>query len=395
MNYDPLAPEVQENPYPYYATLRQHHPVAWIEPLRCWTISRFQDVDYAIKNPQVFSSAKWIGQSLGALNPAPEVPWMIETDPPDHTRLRRLVSKAFTPRMVSLLEPRVRSIADQLLEPLRQREFDFVHEFSGVLPVIVIAEMLGVESEHYAEFQRWSDNVVRGTSRPSDEAERAEIRQSNDEMRAYFQEAIALRRKEPHSDLLTALVQAEEERQALSADEVLAMAMLILLAGNETTRNLLGNAILALLAQPVVLAKVRSDRSLVPQLIEEVLRYDSPVQIVFRRTTKPIDVSGVAIPTDATVFVLLGSANRDERKFSDPDRLDIQRDNGAHLAFGFSTHYCLGAQLARLEAKVALEELLFSCPPFVSGTGPIQRVRSVLIRGIQSLPLRFAAEESH
>jgi cytochrome P450 len=391
VEYNPLAPEVQENPYPYYASLRERHPVAWVEPLRCWTISRYQDVDYAIKNPQVFSSAKWIGQSLGDLNPAPEVPWMIETDPPDHTRLRKLVSKAFTPRMVSLLEPRVRAIAGQLLETLRKREFDFVHEFSGVLPVIVIAEMLGVEWEHHAEFQRWSDNIVRGTSRPGDEVERAQIRQSNDEMRAYFRKAIALRRKEPRDDLLSALVQAEEERQVLSADEVLAMAMLILLAGNETTRNLLGNAVLTLLAQPAVSAEVRSERSLVPKLVEEVLRYDSPVQVVFRRTTKPVAVSDTTIPADATVFILLGSANRDEQKFSEPDRFDLHRDNSDHLAFGFNNHYCLGAQLARLEARVALEELLFSCPPFVAGTEPVQRFRSVLLRGLQSLPLRFAA----
>jgi cytochrome P450 len=391
VEYNPLAPEVQENPYPYYASLRERHPVAWVEPLRCWTISRYQDVDYAIKNPQVFSSAKWIGQSLGDLNPAPEVPWMIETDPPDHTRLRKLVSKAFTPRMVSLLEPRVRAIAGQLLETLRKREFDFVHEFSGVLPVIVIAEMLGVESEHHAEFQRWSDNIVRGTSRPGDEVERAQIRQSNDEMRAYFRKAIALRRKEPRDDLLSALVQAEEERQVLSADEVLAMAMLILLAGNETTRNLLGNAVLTLLAQPAVSAEVRSERSLVPKLVEEVLRYDSPVQVVFRRTTKPVALSDTIIPADATVFILLGSANRDEQKFSEPDRFDLHRDHSDHLAFGFNNHYCLGAQLARLEARVALEELLFSCPPFVAGTEPVQRFRSVLLRGLQSLPLRFAA----
>jgi cytochrome P450 len=246
------------------------------------------------------------------------------------------------------------------------------------------------ETEHHADFERWSDNIVRGTSRPDDEMQRAEIRQSNNEMRAYFQKAIAMRRKEPRIDLLTALVQAEEERQALTANEVLAMAMLILLAGNETTRNLLGNTALMLLAQPAVLAKVRGDRALVPKLIEEVLRFDSPVQIVFRRTTKEVEVSGTAIPADATVFVLIGSANRDERRFSDPDRFDLERDNSDHRAFGFSTHFCLGAQLARLEAKVALEELLFSCPTFVHGIDPVERVRSVLLRGIQRLPLRFA-----
>jgi cytochrome P450 family 109 len=343
MEYNPVSPEVQENPYPYYAFLREHHPVAWIEPVRSWILSRYEDVDYAIKNAQIFSSAKWIGQSLGDLNPVPEVPWMIETDPPDHTRLRKLVGKAFTPRMVSVLEPRMHAIASKLLEPLRQREFDFIQEFAAVLPVIVIAEMLGVEPEHHAAFERWSDNIVRGTSRPADEAERAEIRRTNDEMRAYFQKAIALRRREPRSDLLTALVQAEEERQALTADEVLAMAMLILLAGNETTRNLLGNTILALLAHPVALPAVRSDRALVTKLIEEVLRYDSPVQIVFRRTTRPVEMNGTVIPADATVFVLLASANHDEQKFPDPDQLDLQRDNSDHLAFGFSTHYCLGS----------------------------------------------------
>ena len=177
MDYNPVDPKVQENPYPYYAALRQSRPVAWIEPLKCWVISRYDDVDNAIKNPLVFSSAKWIGQSLGDLNPAPEVAWMIETDPPDHTRLRKLVGKAFTPRMVSLLEPRMRAIAQRLLEPLRKREFDFVHDFARVLPVIVIAEMLGVETEHHADFERWSDNIVHGTSRPDDEAQPAEIRQ--------------------------------------------------------------------------------------------------------------------------------------------------------------------------------------------------------------------------
>ena len=390
MQYDPLSPEVQENPFPYYAHLRQHQPAAWLEPLHAWAISRYHDVDFAIRNPQIFSSAKWIGQSLGDLNPAPEVPWMIEMDPPDHSRVRKLVSKAFTPRMVSLLEPRIRAIAAELLDPARARgEFEFVREFSGALPVIVIAEMLGVEPARRIDFKRWSDNVVRGTSRPSDESERAEIKRSNAEMREYFQDAIAQRRKQPRNDLLTAMVQAEEERQVLNADEVLAMAMLILLAGNETTMNLLGNTVMALLARPDDMARIRGDRALIPRLIEEVLRYDSPVQMVFRSTTREVEIAGAAIPAGATVFVLLGSANRDERKFPEPDRLDLERDASDHLAFGFSTHYCLGAELARLEAKVALEELLFSCPPFVGEPDRVERIRSILIRGPRALQLRF------
>ncbi len=197
MDYNPLLPEVQENPFPYYAELRCDAPIAYLESLQCWTVSRYADVDYALRNPQIFSSANWIGQSLGDLNPALEVPWMIETHPPDHSRLRKLVSKAFTPRMASRLEPRIRMIARELLEGAHnQPQFDFVRDFSGPLPVIMIAEMLGVEPKYRVAFKHWSDNVVRGTNRPENETARAEIRSTNAEMRAYFQRIIGERRKE-------------------------------------------------------------------------------------------------------------------------------------------------------------------------------------------------------
>jgi cytochrome P450 len=189
---------------------------------------------------------------------------------------------------------------------------------------------------------------------------------------------------------LTVLVQAEEERQTLTSDEVLAMAMLILLAGNETTMNLLSNTVLALQAHPADLARIRRERVLIPQLIEEMLRYDSPVQIVFRRTTEAVELSGRIIPPNAVVFILIGSANRDERKFAEPDRFDLSRDASEHLAFGFGTHFCLGAQLARLEAKVALEELFVSCSRFTVDLHRVERIKSVLLRGIKHLPMRFA-----
>jgi cytochrome P450 len=392
MEYNPVLPEVQANPYPYYTALRRDNPVAWLEPLQCWAVSRYDDVDYALRTPEIFSSANWLGQSIGDLSPAPKVSWMIETDPPNHSRLRKLVNKGFTPRMVGRLEPRIRAIANELLANARiQPEIDFVRDFSGALPVIVIAEMLGVESEHRLDFKRWSDNVVLGTSRPTDEAARAQVRASNAEMRTYFEQAIADRRKTPREDLLTVLVQAEEERQTLTSDEVLAMAMLILLAGNETTMNLLSNTALALQAHPADLARISREHVLIPQLIEEMLRYDSPVQIVFRRTTEAVELSGRTIPPNSVVFILIGSANRDERKFPDPDRFDLSRDPSEHLAFGFGTHFCLGAQLARLEAKVALEELFASCPPFTTDLHRVERIKSVLLRGIKHLPMRFAA----
>jgi cytochrome P450 len=392
MEYNPLRLDVQEDPFPYYAMLRRQAPVTWLQSVQCWALSRYSDVDFALRNPQIFSSANWLGQSIGELNPAPEVPWMIETDPPDHSRLRKLVSKGFTPRMVSRLEPRVRSIAAELLASVRDRsEIDFVRDFSGALPVIVIAEMLGVEPKRRQDFKRWSDNVVRGTNRPNDEQERAAIRGTNTEMRAYFQQAISDRRKQPRDDLLTALVQAEDERQVLTAIEVLAMAMLILLAGNETTMNLLSNTILALRAHPAEMDRVRRDASVIPQLLEETLRYDSPVQIVFRRTTQPVELAGKLIPGNAPVFVLLGSANRDEAKFAEPDRFESARDASEHLAFGFGNHFCLGAQLARLEAKVALEEFFAAHPSFTVEQNRVERINSVLLRGLKHLPLKFAA----
>jgi cytochrome P450 len=392
MEYNPLRLDVQEDPFPYYAMLRRQAPVTWLQSVQCWALSRYSDVDFALRNPQIFSSANWLGQSIGELNPAPEVPWMIETDPPDHSRLRKLVSKGFTPRMVSRLEPRVRSIAAELLASVRDRsEIDFVRDFSGALPVIVIAEMLGVEPKRRQDFKRWSDNVVRGTNRPNDEQERAAIRGTNTEMRAYFQQAISDRRKQPRDDLLTALVQAEDERQVLTAIEVLAMAMLILLAGNETTMNLLSNTILALRAHPAEMDRVRRDASVIPQLLEETLRYDSPVQIVFRRTAQPVELAGKLIPGNAPVFVLLGSANRDEAKFAEPDRFESARDASEHLAFGFGNHFCLGAQLARLEAKVALEEFFAAHPSFTVEQNRVERINSVLLRGLKHLPLKFAA----
>jgi cytochrome P450 len=390
MEYNPLLPEVQLNPFPYYAALRREMPVTWLEALQCWTVSRYADVDFALRNPQLFSSAKWIGQSLGELNPAPEVPWMIETDPPDHSRLRKLVSKAFTPRMVSRLEPRIRAIARGLLQEARARdEIDFVRDFSGPLPVTVIAEMLGVEPQFRTRFKYWSDNVVRGTNRPASEAERAEIRATNAEMREYFHRIIAERRKASRDDLISAMVQAEEEHQTLTATEVLAMSMLILLAGNETTMNLMSNTVLALEVHPEEMRRLRRDPSMLPALLEEVLRYDSPVQVVFRRTTQEVELSGVTIPADAAVFILIGSANRDETKFPAPDHFDPQRDASEHLAFGFAIHYCLGAQLARLEAKVGMEELLSTAPAYEVDRGRIERINSLLLRGIKHLPLRF------
>ena len=390
MEFNPLAPEVTANPFPYYAELRNKAPVIWLEPFQCWAISRYADVDFALRNPQIFSSSVFTAEALGDLNPVPDVPWILDMNPPDHTRLRKLANKGFTPRLIRALEPRVQAITQGLVEDLRsQPESDLVSSLSGPLPTTVIAELLGVEPERRDDFKVWSDDVVRATSRPTDEADRTQIRKSESELRAYFEQTIERRRTEPGEDVITALVRAEEEREVLTSKEILALAVLLLLAGNETTTNLIGNAVLTLLDHPDELAKVRADRSLVPALVEEVLRYESPVQVIFRRTAEDVELEGGKIPAGQNVFLLLGSANRDERKFPEPDHFEIARNPQDHVAFGYGIHYCLGAPLGRLEGRIALEALLFDCPPFSLATEQIDHIVSLIVRGPQTLPLRF------
>lgn len=392
MDYNPLSPEAIENPYPYYAYLREQAPVYWIAPLQAWALSRYADVDFALRNPQIFSSSGFTTQTLGDLNPTPEVPWILDMNPPDHTRLRKLANKGFLPRLIRALEPRVQEITRQLIASLRsQTEGDLVSTLSGPLPTTVIAEMLGVEAERLDDFKQWSDDVVLGTSRPTDEAVRDRVRKSGAALRGYFERLIERRRTDPGEDVITALVRAEEERDILSASEILALAVLLLLAGNETTTNLIGNAVRNLLSHPTELAKVRADRTLVPSLVEEILRYDSPVQLLPRVTTCEVELEGGKIPAGATVFLLLGSANRDERKFPEPDRFDVTRNPQDHVAFGYGIHYCLGAPLARLEGRIALDSLLFDCPPFTCTREHLPQIASVIVRGVQTLPLRFGA----
>jgi cytochrome P450 len=392
MDYNPLSPEVLENPYPYYAYLRTQAPVYWVEPLQGWALSRYADVDFALRNPQIFSSAEFTAQALGDLNPTPGIPWILDMNPPDHTRLRKLVNKGFLPRLIRHLEPRVQEITRQLLTALRRRgEGDLMTTLSGPLPTTVIAEMLGVETERFDDFKRWSDDVVLATSRPTDEAVRARVRESGAAFRAYFARLIERRRTDPGEDVITALVRAEEERDMLSSSEILGLAVLLLLAGNETTTNLIGNAVRNLLSHPEELAKVRADRSLTPSLVEEVLRYESPVQLIPRVTTREVELEGGKIPAGAIVFLLLGSANRDERKFPEPDRFDVTRNPQDHLGFGYGIHYCLGAPLARLEGRIALEQLLFDCPPFICTRERLPQIASLLVRGVQTLPIQFSA----
>lgn len=391
MDYSPFLPEVRANPYPYYAYLRRHAPVYAVPGAGCWAISRYDDVLSVFKNPQVFSSSVFFPMIFGELNPfPPQAPPMISCDPPEHTRLRKLVNRAFTPRRVASLEQHIREVVQQLIERMAtQRVFDLVRDFSAPLPVIVMAAMLGVEPQRQQDFKRWTNDIIFATQvvglTPED---RERILLSIADFRTYFEGAIAGYRQHPGDNLVSDLVRAEEENQILTAEEVLTMAVFILLAGNETTTNLIGSAILALLEHPQELAKVRANPALIPNVVEETVRYESPIQLIPRQAMQQVQLAETLIPAGSLVLPLIGSANHDERKFPEPERFDITRDTEGQIAFSFGIHYCLGAELARLEGRSALEALLERFPHLARTDDPVSLVESSFVRGPKTLPLK-------
>jgi len=318
---------------------------------------------------------------------------LIASDPPIHGTLRAIVNRGFTPRRIQAWEPRIRAIAHERAARLAAGEpFDVVRDLAIPLPVTIIAEMLGVARERLADFKRWSDALIAAMTGPMrafpPHPETIEVFL---ELDTYLAGVIRSRRREPGDDLVSALLAEEPGGQKLSTMEIMQFVMLLLVAGNETTTNLIGNAASALLDHPAELARIADDPSLVPNLVEETLRYDAPVQIVFRTTLRDVVLRDVALPKGATVAVLLGAANRDERRFPSPDRFDPGRDTRGHLGFGFGQHFCLGASLARLEARLALEALV---PPLCHARRASSErsvLDSFLVRGPSRLELRPAA----
>jgi cytochrome P450 len=285
---------------------------------------------------------------------------MLTTDPPDHTRLRRVVNRAFTPRSIALLEDRVRVVARRLLEPMAGGQpIELVAEVAGPLPTIVIAELLGVPAEDAEQFRRWSE-VVTGTATGLD-IDAASMHRHSAELRAYLLDQIALRQHEPTDDLIGRMVEANQDG-SMSDVEVAAACVLLLLAGNETTMRLITNMALALGRFPEQQRRLLEDRSLVASAVEETLRYDSPVQMMFRGAKEALEIGGAELRKGTILITLLGAANRDPAAFPDPDVYDVGRTGSAHIAFGHGIHFCLGAQLARLEARVVFEELFDLVP---------------------------------
>jgi len=400
-DYNPLRPEVRADPYPYYAALRRESPVHQIgQGLPMLAVSRYADVRHVLHHPDIFSSAAIqsllqggvdLGPNSGALtgHRILESPMMIAVDPPDHARLRRLVNRGFTPRRIAALESRLRMIFGELLNRVvRDGRMDLMRDLAVPFPVMVIAELLGVEPARHAQFKAWSDSTVLGLSGGGGEFSAADVRRGADEMGAYIDEIVAARRQRPHEDLISVLVGAEDG-EALSTSEVLSFIVLLLIAGNETTTNLIGNAMKALLQSPDQLGEVIAAPALIPQMLEEAVRFESPIQGLPRHATQDTAIAGTPIPKDSMLMVLFGSANRDEAQVTDADRFDIHRGVEEHLAFGHGVHFCLGAALARLEARVAFEGLFERCREFRLVGNEVPMIDSLVLRGPDSLPLEF------
>ncbi len=381
--YNPLSPQLRANPYATYEELRRKDPVHRMRLQDAWTLTDYADVDVVLRDNRRFGNG---GRDFGYI---PQVS-MLDMDPPEHTKIRSLVSRAFTPRSVAALEPRIREAVDGLLDNVQDKKrFDLIADLAFPLPVIVIAEMLGVPPEDREQFNEWSNVASLIVDPLLDERQVRQVQQTVDEVFAYFEAVAEERRREPQDDLVSALVTAEVDGERLGRDDLLVNLLLMLAAGNETTRNLIGNGALALLRNPSELRRLRDDPTLLDGAIDELLRFDSPVQLDSRIAREPIELRGKRIKPGQRLICLLGAANRDPQVFPDPARLDVARSAANHLAFGRGIHYCLGAPLAQLEGRVAFEALLPRLSNLRLAEEPRYR-NQVTLRGLESLWLEAA-----
>ena len=391
------------DPYSTYARLREEDPVHWCEPWGQWVVTRFADVLAVNKDPKRFSSAGWEKKFITQLPPEIQrLPHMQRhygtkvlsmTDPPEHTRLRRLVVRSFTPRVLEALRPAIEQLVDDLLDDAAAdgaTGMDAIAQFAYPLPAIVIAKLLGAPEDGREDFMRWSKTIVDfvGTGH-ADEQRALDNEQTLAEFRAFLEPLIEERRRNPQDDLISILA-SSDEGDRLTDDEIVSTCIILLFAGHETTANLLGNGLLALLRNPGQLELLRAEPERLPAAVEELLRYDSPVQRNRRLAMEDMTFGGKQIRRGDSVLVFMGSANRDAAKFADPDRLDIARSPNPQMAFGHGIHFCAGAALTRLEAPIALRALLERFPSVRLADDFGERWhRNIAFRGLRSLELRF------
>jgi len=387
--FDPYSHELHEDPYPVYRELRDHHPAHLNETRSFWALSRFADVWDAVHDPSTYSSADGIVIGDEGISDQGLLPMMITMDPPRHGQLRGLVSRAFTPRRIAAMESTIRTVATELLDGIvEMSRCDLVQDFAAPLPTIIIADLLGVPRSDRAQFREWSDHLIQLDPDSPGLSEAALL--ASAALYDYFGGILAQRRRAPRDDLVSALLHAEVDGGRLSEEELRGFCFMLLVAGNETTTNLISNTAVLLAEHPDQRAALVADPSRLPGAVEESLRYDSPVQGLARTLTRDVELHGCAMQKGQKVLLLFGSANRDGREFDDPDRFEITRSIDRQLAFGHGTHYCLGAALARLEARVAYEELLRRLPDYeLGGASDIERLHSGPIRGFLHLGVTF------
>ena len=388
--FNPWDPAFRANPYPHYKPLLAGPPriLDLFGPTAM--VTRFADVTAVLRDHAHFSSVRPRDPS----EPPNEGPFagartMLFSDPPMHTRLRRLVSRDFTPRRIREMEPRIREIAKHLIDAA-SRKGDFeVMSIANALPVMVIAEMLGVPPDHYEQFKHWSDTVVSGDNTLPGTPLPEEFHAATKALRDYFAEEIERRRKQPGTDLVSALVAAHDDAEAMTADELLAFVLLLLLAGNETTTNLIGNGMLALGRNPEQMDLLRQHPEMMPRAIEEILRYDGPVQSTIRFTTENVNLGGTELPANLGCFIIVAAANRDPAQFADPDRFDISREPRDHVALGEGIHFCIGAPLARMEGAIAIGAMLERFPRLrlKNPNAEVTYKGSYFLRGLNSLSM--------
>lgn len=393
--FNPLSPAFHADPYPFYRHLRETDPVH-LSALGLWILTRYEDCVTSLRDPrfgrdgfEAILSAQYGEESETGRLPRS----MLFRDPPDHTRLRSLVNRAFTPRVIEGMRGQIQAVVDRLLDHAEaQGRIDVIADLAYPLPVTVICDMLGVPVGDHEQIKEWSSDIIRSLDAigvPSDPSivERGRIGRRG--IADYFRALLPERRRRPRADLLSALIAAEEQGDRLTEGELLATCVLLFIAGHETTVNLIGNGTLALLKHPEQLRRLREDPALIGSAIEELLRYDGPVQRTARIPSEDITIGGRTIPKGEMVMPFLGAANRDPAQFPDPDRLDITRADNRHIAFGMGIHFCLGAPLARMEGQIAINTLLRRLPKLaLAGQRPEHR-QSLTLRGLVSLPVAF------
>ena len=399
MTYDPAAPEVRRNPFPVYSQLQDDDPVHWSESLRSWVLTRYDDVRQVamsdVMSPDrlrpFYAQLKGERREILAEVMRYLSLWMVFRDPPEHTRLRRLVGTAFTPRSIEALAEPVSRVVDQLLDALpKNQPVDWAQQVAMPLPAYVILDLLGIPHQSYADLKAWSDDLRAfvGSSRADpDRYNRA--RHGATQLAGFFREVIAARRAAPGEDFVSRMITARDEQGSLSEDELVATCMLVLFAGHETTTHLLGNSANALLDHPDQLQRLRDNPALINPAVEEFLRYDGPSNAITRVVSADHEIGGKLLRSGDRVFAMVNAANRDPRRFDNPQGLDIARQNNRHLTFGFGLHFCLGAPLARLEAQLCFAGLIRRFGKIERAAGETEWIDSLAMRGLSRLPVQL------